>query len=349
MLTPLDILNHTYNILPKVTDKFGTFVSVGGAFVDAQQRLNVTGAFVVGRRYVITGLELLNPITAVTGSAGNWTLTTQHPHSLTAPVKTNDQRSFCLEGGAWTNSDGYPITAIPSVTTINTNANIVASPAGSTLVETLTSETGFLTCIAIVAGKGVFELNGYAYPCQCRVKSMIDTLNVEIVPDINRAEQHFEKQAQNWLYIIMGDSAVIPHKNTEAGAATNQSSGIELMTEVTEFTALVMWARDSSQEHHRKQITEAYGVMKSIMRRTYFGKWNGAYITVPSGNGQASTKTLANYAHAYDFKVTEQLERWQDGLLHEHLYFDVPIRVLDSALLIDVNDTPQPMNLNLTY
>lgn len=358
MITPVEILEHLYHVLPHVTGRFYKKIIPKSAKINDDLTLTITmpdtNQFIVGERYNIHEVDMINPVVDCSGSSSQgWTLETKNNHLITEPRRENDRKTFVLDGN-WDREQ--KIYSVPNRKTVIVRNGEKTAFAGS-IIERLYGETGFMECVSVEANFVTFKFNvGRVYPCDCRVGFLSTVLNVAIVPDIERAKQIYTAANNDghslFAFLIMGDRKVIPDKNAEAGIQAKSTTGTTYLDVTTEFSVLVFWPRNNSHESARFQIQEAYGDVQTVFNRVFFGhRFNkeSGFKIMPTGAGIADASNVANFAFVYEYQAIDRIETENDGISPEYLYYDVPIRDINSGdmtmYVSDGNDT-QPIFIN---
>lgn len=358
MITPVEILEHLYHVLPHVTGRFYKKIIPESAKINDDLTLTITltdaSQFVVGERYNIHEVDMINPVVGCAGSPSQgWTLETKNNHLITKPRRENDRKTFVVDGN-WDREQ--KIYSVPNRKTVVVRNGEETAFAGS-IIERLYGETGFMECVGVDASAVTFKFNvGSVYPCDCHVGFLSTVLNVAIVPDIERAKQIYSESNNDdhslFAFLIMGDRNTISDKNAEAGIYAKNQTGKTYLEVTTAFNILVFWPRNSGQESARFQIHEAYGDIQTVFNRVFFGhRFNreSGFKIIPAGAGIADASNVANFAFVYEYQAIDRIETENDGISPEYLYYDVPIRDINSIsgdmYVSDGNDT-QPIFIN---
>ena len=361
MITPVEILDHMYRVLPQVTGRLykkitshsGKVMKVGDDFLLSVTVDDVSG-FSVGRSYNVQDIDLINPVIACSGSSSQgWTLETENNHRITEPKLKNDSKTFIVNG----NWDGeQKIYSIPNRKTVFVRNGESGAFTGS-IIERLSGESGYMKCVSIDGQQITFKFNdGYVYPCDCNVGFISSRLNIAIVTDIERAKQIYAQRQDDdhslFAFLIMGDRNTIADKDAVAGQYAKAQTGKTYLDITTAFNILVFWPRQKNQEAGRFQLQEAYGDIQNVFNRVFFGhRFNreSGFKIMPAGAGIADVSDVANFGFVYEYQAIDRIETENDGIRSEYLYYDVPIRDInpgDMTMYVSDGNDKQPIFIN---
>lgn len=325
IFSPELILKHIMTYLPRLTDLFNTNVNVSGQIIAGSPqilRINYDNhGFDVGKGIVLANALIDNSIIAKTFYPDDdiLRLTTNKTHDLTFAYEDNlNEGKIELRGFTDSNLNGFhELIAVASSTVFDISYTSDITLNGNEVLREI-REIGI---------EGIFEVSNVIdvnnFEVELTGLPEFDILpipqlqlsynyNMEIVADIDRAEQLYTKNTSNSLFVIMENCIASKDQRIDSDSiALPTVQNLQRQRTLNDFSIVVFLPTKNDLSGSKAvQLcwTDIFTYMLNTMTGVKFEDFdNSQFLTVFKEHGQTRYNN-AYYGHAYTFEYSFDIQ-----------------------------------------
>ena len=336
--SPVAILNHLQEFLPRLTDRFSSNATVTGEIVaGTPQVLKITDTghgLSAGDQVVLIDGKIDNAITAVVDNGdGSLRFTTAEPHDLTENYTETVELAGFTDSGL---NNEFTLFSVPSRNLFEIEYPTSPTLNGNEVLREL-YELGIngLFTIDRIVNTDIYEIDLTDKPTF--TPQIVPTLkrakdfNISICVTADRASQLYEDagSGKNWIYIIMGPSNVSKDRNLKSDAVMTVSAATEARPlNMNNFSLNVYFdTKNDIGGAVASQLAwqDIYQILLAVCSGIKFDDFgNTNYLTVLI-NHEPDTYTKTYYSHMYTFEYNYEITQDQQFLqkfIESHAFRD---------------------------
>lgn len=339
--SPVAILNHLQQYLPRLTDRFSSNATVSADIVAGDpQILRVTDnahGLSASDQVVLVDGKIDNNISAVVDNGdGTLRFTTAEPHDLTEDyIETIELAGFTDTG---LNAE-FTLVAVPSRNLFEITYSPVPTLNGNEVLrEDYELGINGLFTIDRIIDVNIYEIDLTGKPTftpqTVPILKRAKDFNISICATADRSTQLYEDAGtgKNWIYIIMGPSNISKDRNLTSDAIQQNTPATESRPlNMNNFSLNVYFnTTDDIGGAQAVQLAwqDIYIILLAVCSGIKFDDFNESNYITTLINHEMDTYTKAYYSHMYTFEYNFEITQEEQFLTN----FIESRALLDSAL-----------------
>ena len=343
--SPVAILNHLQQYLPRLTDRFSSNALVSADIIAGTPQIlritdNAHGLSVDSQIVLIDGLIDNNITGVVLNSDNTLRFTTAEPHDLT------ENYTLEVELSGFTDSQfngAFNLIAVPSRNLFEIQGTVLPALNGNEVLRE-DYEIGINGLFAVdrIISTDIYEIDltdkPFFTPQTVPILKRAKDFNISISATADRASELYQSNGtgKNWIYIIMGVSNISKDRNITSDPVQLNSSATESRPINMNNFSLNVYFDTTNDIAGAKALQLAYKdiyvILLAVVSGIKFDDFDESNYITTLINHEQDMYTKAYYSHMYTFEYNFEItqdEQFLTNFIESRAFRDIDVAFSD--------------------